>query len=178
MSTGKFTILLLISCFLCSLAGPALAVPPPPVSATCRITCTVSEIVEWSETTFPDIDLGELNTQKKQAAGESSLTLYTNGDVTITADNSSSAEMSSGPYTLQTEYQLRCDGSGVEQTGGRPSEWCTFDTFLKEAAEIIHIPTDGEVEIILSVKASVKDIRPEDTGSYNAIQTLTACWKS
>jgi len=134
--------------------------------------------VEWSQTSFPEIDLGELTTKNKQASGQAELTLYTNGDVTIIADNSNSAELSSGPHTLLTEYMLRYDGSGINQTGGRPTEWCSFDTFLKEGADITHVPADGAVEVILSVKASIKEIRPENSGRYDAIQTLTVCWKS
>lgn len=174
---GRVSFLLLLLCFLCGATATVFAVPPPAV-ATCAITCRVSEIVEWSDTSFPQIDLGVLTPKKEQAVSESELLLYTNGDVSITADNSDSAELSFGSYSLQTEYQLRYDGSGINQTGGRPTEWCTFDTFLKEAADIIHIPTDGAVVVILSVKASVKEIQPENTGTYNAVQTLTACWKS
>ena len=176
MSSRKFAILLLL-CVLFNTIVPVSAVPPP-TAATCRITCTVSEIVEWSQVSFPDIDLGELNAKNKQAAGEAELTLYTNGDVTIIADNSNIAELSFGPHALLTEYKLRYDGSGINQTGGRPTEWCSFDTFLKGGTDITHIPTDGAVEVILSVKASIKEIRPENSGRYNAIQTLTVCWKS
>jgi hypothetical protein len=176
MSSRKFAILLLLY-VLFSPTVPVSAVPPP-TTATCKITCTVSEIVEWSQVSFPDIDLGELTAKNKQAAGEAVLTLYTNGDVTIIADNSNSAELSFGPHALLTEYKLRYDGSGINQTGGRPTEWCSFDTFLKGGTDITHIPTDGAVEVILSVKASIKEIRPENSGRYNAIQTLTVCWKS
>ncbi|HBG27326.1 MAG: hypothetical protein A2Y10_13250 [Planctomycetes bacterium GWF2_41_51] len=150
----------------------------PPAVAQCRIRCTVSSVVEWSDAFFQEIDLGELNIKNKTAAGETSLTLYTNGDVIITADNSPSAKLSYGSYALQTEYQLKCDGTGLGQTGAKPTQWCTYDTFLKEPAEIIHNPADGAVVVILSVKASVADIHKDNTGEYNAIQTLTACWKS
>jgi hypothetical protein len=177
MRTGELIILLLISIFCSAIALPASAVPPPAV-ATCKITCTVAEIVEWSQASFPDIDLGELTVQNKQAAGEAELTLYTNGDVTIIADNSNRAELSFGPHALLTEYKLRYDGSGINQTGGRPTEWCSFDTFLKGGTDIIHTLADGAVEVILSVKASIKEIHPENTGQYNATQTLTVCWKS
>jgi hypothetical protein len=176
MSRGKLTILLLISIF-CSTEASVFAASPPAVAA-CKITCTVSEIVEWSQASFPDIDLGTLTVHNKQAAGEAELTLYTNGDITIIADNSNNAELSFGPHALLTEYKLRYDGSGINQTGGRPTEWCSFGTFLKEGADIIHIPADGAVEVILSVKASIEEITPENSGQYNAIQTLTACWKS
>lgn len=157
--------------------GSVLAVPPPAV-ATCKISCTVANIVEWSETQFPDVDMGELTANNKQATGETVLTLYTNGDVTISADNSNTAELSFGTHALMTKYKLRYDGSGAKQTGGKPTAWHPFDTFLNKGADIIHIPTDGAVEVILSIKASVKKIHPQNSGQYTAIQTLTACWKS
>ncbi|OQA03736.1 MAG: hypothetical protein BWY69_00270 [Planctomycetes bacterium ADurb.Bin401] len=150
---------------------------PTPAIAQCRITCTVSSVVEWSDTYFEDIDL-ELNNKTKTSEGQASLTLYTNGDVVLTADNSKSSELSSGSISLQTEYQLHFDGSGIDQTGAKPTDWCAFDTFLKEPVEIIHNPADGAVLVTLSVKASVDEINKNNTGEYYAIQTLTACWKS
>jgi hypothetical protein len=156
----------------------AIAAPPPPVSATCRITCRVAETVEWSQTSFNDIDLGELNNRNKQTEGQSAIMLYTNGDVMITADNSSAAQLSNGPYKLQTQYQLKYDGSGIAQTGGTPTEWCTYDTFLKQASEILHAEKDGAVMVILSVKAETDEIKPGSGGEYYATQTLTVCWKS
>ncbi len=175
MKSLKFTILLL----LVVLFGTTVLVSavPPPTSARCKISCTVAQIVEWSQESFPDIDLEELTVKNKQAVGEASLELYINGDVTIIADNSNSAELTSGENTLHTEYKLGYDGSGVNQTGGNFTEWSPFDTFIKDGAEIIHIPTDGAVEVVLSVKASIEEIRPENAGQYNAVQTLTVCWK-
>ena len=151
---------------------------PPPASATCHISCTVANIVEWSGTQFPDVDLGELTDNNKRAIGETTLVLYTNGDVTITADNSNTAELSFGSHKLLTKYKLKYDGFGIKQTGSKPTAWHPFDTFLKEGTDIVHIPTDGAVEVILSVRASVKKVRPDNSGRYNATQTLTACWKS
>lgn len=151
---------------------------PPPASATCKISCTVASTVEWSKISFPGVDLGSLTAENKQAIGETALTLYTNGDVTITADNSNAAELSFGPHTLRTKYKLKYNSLGTKQTGGRPTKWCSFDTFLNKGTDIVHIPTDGAVEVILSVRASIKKIRPENSGQYYAVQTLTACWKS
>ena len=104
--------------------------------------------------------------------------LYTNGDVEITADNSQNAELSNGPYKLKTQYQLSCDNTGIGQTGGAPTEWCTYDTFLKEAVQIKHSQTDGAVVVILSVKAETDEIQKGSGGEYCATQTLTVCWKS
>ncbi|MDD5010586.1 MAG: hypothetical protein PHQ00_00510 [Phycisphaerae bacterium] len=175
MKNKKLAILLLL--FVLFGAVVLVSAVPPPTSARCKITCTVAEIVEWSQESFPDIDLGELTVKNKQAAGEASLKLYINGDVTIIADNSGNAELTSGENTLHTEYKLGYDGSGINQTGGNLTEWSPFDTFIKDGAQIIHIPTDGAVEVVLSVKASIEEIRPENAGQYNAVQTLTVCWK-
>jgi len=177
MRSGRLSIVVLMVYVLSGAPGSVLAAPPPAI-ATCKISCTVANIVEWSETQFPGIDLGELTAKNKQAIGETTLTLYTNGDVTITADNSNTAELSFGIHALLTKYKLKYDGSGIEQTGGSPTAWYPFDTFLKEGTDIVHIPTDGAVEVILSVGASVKKIHPQNSGQYTAIQTLTACWKS
>jgi hypothetical protein len=179
MRTGELIILLLISLFCSVIALPASAVSPRPAVATCKITCTVAEIVEWSKTSFPDIDLGELTVKNKQASGEAELMLYTNGDITIIADNSNNAELSFGSHTLQTEYNLKFDGSGIGRTGGKSTSWSSFDTFLKGGADIVHSDGDGAVVVTLSVKASItEEINSDNSGQYNAIQTLTACWKS
>lgn len=177
MRSGRLSVILLIVYVLSNVQGLVAAVPLP-ATATCEISCTVANIVEWSEISFPAIDMGSLTAKNKQATGEAILTLYTNGDVTITANNNNSAELSFGPHALLTGYKLEYDGSGIKQTGGRQTAWCPSYTFLKEGADIVHIPTDGSVEIILSVGASIKKIRPENSGRYNAIQILTACWKS
>ena len=177
MSSGRLSIILLTVCILASSQVSVIAVPPP-TSVACKISCTVANVAEWSETQFPDIDMGEITANNKQVAGETALTLYTNGDVAITADNSDVAELSFGPHILLTEYKLRCDGSGIKQTGSKLTAWRSFDTFLKEGTDIVHIPTDGAVEVTLSVRASIKKIGPEDSGQYNAVQTLTAYWKS
>lgn len=177
MRCGKLSIILLAVCVLLSSQVLVPAVPPPS-GAVCKISCTVANIVEWSETSFPEINLGSLTAKNKLAIGETTLTLYTNGNVIITADNSSTAELSFGSHTLSTKYKLRYDGFGINQTGNRPTAWRSFDTFLNKGADIIHIPADGAVEVILSVRASIIKVRPENSGRYKALQTLTACWKS
>ena len=177
MKSGRLSIVLLVAYLLLCMPGLVSAIPPPDAAA-CKISCTVANIVEWSEPSFPGIDLGSLTAKNKHAIGETILTLYTNGDVTITADNSNTAELSFGPHTLLTRYKLKYDGFAAKQTGSRPTAWCSFDTFLNKGTNIVHIPADGAVEVTLSVRASIKKIRPENSGRYNATQTLTVCWKS
>ena len=177
MRSGNFFIVVLTACILSAAPGLVLAVPPP-ADAACRISCNVAKIVEWSEPYFPDIALGELTTQNKQATNKVMLTLYTNGDVTITANNKNTAELSFNTNTLLTEYKLEYDGSGLSQSGGRKTDWCQSGSFLKKGSHITHIPGDGGVVVTLSVRASVEKIHSENSGRYTAFQILTACWKS
>jgi len=178
MRSGYLSIVALMVYYIL-FGSPSLALAvPPPASASCRISCTVADIAEWSEARFPDIDLGELTADNKQAIGETALVLYTNGNVTVTADNSNTAELSFGPHALTTKYKLRYNRLGINQTGGNSTVWYPFDTFLKESTDIVHTPTNGAVEVILSVEASVEEITPQNSGQYTAVQTLTVCWKS
>ena len=152
---------------------------PPPVSTSCKITCTVDVSVEWSDTDFPPIELPDLTSENSQVSGSASLVLYTNGDVTITADNSNSAQLSKGAlHNLVTEYCLEYDAAGAAQTGGSTVTWSDYDSFLSEASTVNHIPGDGAVEVILSVRAAYDRNAPPASGDYSATQTLTACWKS
>jgi hypothetical protein len=174
--------LALLLCIVFWVSYPVFAVSPRtaprPASATCKITCTVAGIVEWSETYFSDINLGELTADNKQAFGQAALVLYTNGDVTITADNSNTAELSFDSHVLITKYKLKYNRLGIKQTDNNATIWYPFDTFLKEGTDIAHTSTDGAIEVILSVGALVNEINPQNSGQYIAVQTLTACWKS
>jgi hypothetical protein len=156
----------------CAAADLVLAVPPP-VSATCDISCTVAEIVEWSQASFPAIELAELTTQNREASDSASLILYTNGDVKITANNSDEAGLSRGNnHKLVTEYRLECG------TAGAATGWSSYDGFLKNGLTVEHISGDGAIEVTLSVRASSDINKTGDSGRYNATQTLTVCWSS
>jgi len=152
---------------------------PPPVSATCNISCTVADIVEWSDTDFPPIELADLTSETSQVTGSASLVLYTNGDVTITADNSGTAQLSKGPlHNLVTEYRLEYDAAGAAQIGGGTVTWSDYNSFLSEPSTVNHIPGDGAVEVILSVRTAYDRNAPPASGDYTATQTITVCWKS
>jgi len=191
MRSYLFTAVLAV--FILSLA-PNLASgqPPPaplepfpagsltgPVCATCEISCTVADIVEWSDTDFPAIELADLTTENSQVSGNTSLVLYANVDVTITADNSDTAQLSKDAlHKLLTEYRLEYDATGVAQTGGSTVVWSDHDSFLSKGSTVNHIPCDGAVEVILSVRAACDRNAPPASGDYTATQTLTVCWKS
>jgi len=188
-----------------SLAPDFVLAEPPSTSATCNITCTVADMVEWSDTSFPPIDLADLTTQSRQVSGSSSLYLYTNGDVKITADNSDAAQLSKDDnYRLVTEYKLEYDAFGLNKTGGGMVDWSGYDSFLSKGSTVTHVSGDGAVEVTLSVRVSndsgsfgnsltpdLVSVNPysssaaciisctlENIGECTAPQTLTACWKS
>ena len=170
-----------------------------PVRATCDISCTVVDIVEWSNDSFSAINLGNLTADKTQVEGSASLVLYTNKDVQIVADNSDAAQLSNDSvHTLVTQYKLQYDGAGTDQTGGRTTGWTDYDHFLINGSQVTHAPGDGAVEVILSVRAfkntasaavsmakvgrSAGHTPASATceifcGDYSARQTLTVCWK-
>lgn len=154
-----------------SLAPLLASAQPPPVSASCRITCTVADIVEWSDADFPPIELPDLTSENSQVSGSAPLALYTNGDVTITADNSDTAQLSKDAlHKLLTEYRLEYDAGTVA--------WSDYGSFLSKGSTVKHIPGDGAIEVILSVRASYDSKAPPAQGDYTATQTLTVCWKS
>jgi hypothetical protein len=169
---------LIIFTIIAVTAQALYAAVPPPASATCHITCTVANIAEWSDTQFSDVDLGQLTQNNKLSTGRSTLTLYTNGDVTIIADNNPSAQLSFDRNSLQTSYKLQYDGSGSGSSGGQSTQWQPFDSFLAGGAQVTHVSADGAVEVTLSIQAAVDNVSPDNAGSYDATQTLTLCWKS
>lgn len=164
---------MVMAIFAFSAAADLVSAVPPPVSATCDISCTVADIVEWSQASFPAIELAELTTQSSEATDSASLILYTNGDVKITADNSDEAGLSKGGnHKLGTEYRLEFD------TAGAATGWSNYDSFLKNGLTVEHISGDGAIEVTLSVRASNDIKKPGDSGRYSATQTLTVCWSS
>jgi len=211
MVTGRvvkvrsYLFIAVVAVFVLSLAPDLLLAKPPSVSATCNITCTVANIVEWSETSFPAIYLADLSAENSQVSGSSRLCLYTNGDVKITADNSDTAQLSKDDnHKLVTEYKLEYDASRANETGGSTVEWSEYDRFLNEGSTVTHVSGGGAVEVTLSVRVSNESrdlgssLTPNLTlanpsssnaaciisctvanvGECTATQTLTVCWKS
>ena len=175
----SYLFIAVLAVFVLFLAPDFVLAGPPSVSATCNISCTVAEIVEWSNSNFPPIDIADLTTQSSQVSGSSRLYLYTNGDVEITANNSDIAQLSKdATHKLVTEYGLEYDASGISETGGSTVAWSEHDSFLSEGSIVTHVSGDGAVEVILSVRASCGSKAPLTSGHYSATQTLTVCWKS
>jgi len=172
MKSFRFVITLAILALLPTEA--VVYAKPSPSSAVCNITCTVADIAEWSHESFSPIHL-DLTAKNNQASGSSSLVLYANGDVEITADHSDMAQLSKNSFSkLTTEYKLESDNFMGNQS---PTDWSNFDSFLGNGTTITHTPGSGAVEIVLSVKAVNDSGSPASPGFYQASQTLTVCWK-
>ena len=157
--------------------GAVLAAPPAD-DATCSISVTVAEIMEWSSNFPPIVVLDQITSQTTVVSDDSTLTLYTNGDVDITADILSGLPELTGPDsdTLVTEYALSYDGNGSDDTGGDAVLFTNYATFLSGGSHVTHVPGDGAVNVTLSVQASNAVGTLANAGLYNATQTLTAAW--
>ena len=162
-----------LAVFAPSLISNFVLAEPPPVSATCSISCTVADIAEWSENSFPVINLPDLTTQNSQVSGSTSLVLYTNGDVKITADNSDAAQLSKDDnHKLITEYMLKY------HTDGTTTVWSNYGSFLNNDSTVKHISGNGATGVTLSARVSNDSRALGDSGGSNATLTLTVCWKS
>jgi hypothetical protein len=156
----------------------ALLAAPAPDTATCSVSAVVDTIMEW-DGNFAAIDLGTMTAQSDTLTGNATCTLYTNGDVSITADNTATAELSeAGGDTLYTEYQLEYDGDGVSATGGTTVVYAVYSSFLSGGSTCTHYDEDGAVVVTLRARATNAAGTLADAGSYSATQTLTATWAS
>lgn len=175
---GRRIGVLAVGLFVLLLWAGVVAAAPPDDDATCDISVTVAEIMEW-ESDFSAIGLDNITSQATTVSDTSTMTLYTNGDVDITADTSTNAELT-GPDsdTLVTEYGLAYDGNGLAATGGSTVSFTMYDAFLSSASSVTHVSGDGAVEVTLSVRASNATGTLANAGLYTATQTLTASWAS
>jgi hypothetical protein len=174
----KMRILLKIFLLLAiSLAWSHALALPGNVTATADVTCTVDNIMEW-EGNFTALNLDHIIAQDTVVATFDTVTLYTNGDVHITADNSAFAELrnfTGGSLdVLVTEYRLVYDADGG--TTGTEVPYTEYDEFLVTPSVVTHVSLDGAVEVALYVQASNRAGDVADAGDYAATQTLTASW--
>jgi hypothetical protein len=163
------------------LGGP-LSAATDPDPATCAITVTVDGLLEW-EDNFPAITAADMSAhitnQNSVVTGSSTQTLFTNGDVILTADNTAASELDTDSDTdqLVTEYRLEYNGNGVAATGGSTVDYTEYDDFLTGGGSACtHVSTDGAVEVTLKVRASNDTHNVADAGDYTATQTITATW--
>lgn len=153
----------------------ALAAPAND-TATCSVSVTVDDIMEWSGN-FTAIALSNITAQATVVSDTATTTLYTNGNASISADNTATAQLSTGSAdTLVTEYSLAFDGDGTTATGGASVAWTAYDSFLSVASSVTHVANDGAVDVTLGARASNASGTLADAGAYSATQTLTAAW--
>lgn len=143
--------------------------------------------MEWAGN-FTDIAIAEhITEQDDQVEGTGTATLYTNGDVTLSADNTTdpnNAQLTDGTDFLVTEYKLSTDGDGTNNTGATAAAiaasgsdaWTNYTAFLSTALAVTHVSQDGAAVATLSVRASNDTGNVADSGSYTATQTITASW--
>ena len=175
-------ILLLTALVLCLTPNLALAGDPNyNDAATCVVNVTVDQIVEWEGAAYAAINLADINDQGDTPAGSSVYTLWLNCNVSLTADNTTAAELDNDPPgsdTLVTEYYVDYDGDGASATGGTDTTYATYDNFISGGDAITHVDNDGAVEITLYARASNRADEVADAGDYTCTQTLTATWTS
>jgi hypothetical protein len=145
--------------------------------ATAAVTCTVDGLMEWAGN-FPALTLANITAQGTVVTTSGTATLYTNGDVHITADTSTAAQLTrvTGTDVLVTEYRLEYDGDGDPATGGATVDYLEYDAFLVTPSVVTHAAGDGAVVVTLRVRASNEAGEVADAGNYAATQTLTASW--
>jgi hypothetical protein len=169
--------------------------------ATCDITVTVESIVEWEgvDNEFPGIALANITAQNSSPSGSAVLTLWTNSNVTLTADNTNLSQLThqrgdGAPVedTLVTWYKISTDGDGDPATGADSTAvtasasdvWTLHNLFLTAplaSLAITHFNGDGNVEVTLEVQATNEvtgHMNVADVGLYEATQTITATWAS
>jgi hypothetical protein len=131
--------------------------------------------MNWSSS-FSNIDLPNIANKNQTSEGSSSATLSLNGDVEISADHSTAAQLSSTGDTLVTEYKLTLDGDGSSKTGRADTSYQNYDGFLNPAVRVTYVTDDNDVVVTLHVKASNYANDLANAGEYKATQTLTVHW--
>lgn len=174
-------ITLLVVTMLCLTAIVALAAPLPD-DAEAVVTVTVEDIMEWADNFSPIEISPPITAQDHTPTGSGTATLYTNGDVDITADNvgtEAQLKLETDPnQTLVTSYMLTDDGGdGTGNTGGTDQvAYTDYTTFLSSGYAITHVAGDGNDVITLNAMAANYTGELADAGDYSATQTLTATW--
>jgi len=145
-------------------------------TASCDINCHVGQIMEWGSSSFGPIDLAHITAMTDEPENAATVTLYTNGDVDISADVTDAAQLSNGSETLVTEYKISDDGGSGKTGGLSVTNWTGHTDFLSSSQEITHESGDGNVDITLEARARIGASDAPDMGDYSATQTLTAAW--
>ena len=162
---------------LCLCAFGVATAQPADDDATCDITCDVNNVMKWSGN-FSAINLADITAMSTESTGSATPTLVTNAAADITADNSTTAQLSEpGGEALVTEYQISFDGDGSSNTGGAGvGTWTAYNNFLSTATTVTYVTGDGNVDVTLEVRASSDGVEITKSATYSATQTLTASW--
>jgi len=181
MKMSAKRVVLLMGLVLLLDANLVWAADPVDDTAKANVTVTVNTIMEWSAASYTDITLTPIAAQSDDPEGSTNFTLYTNGDVHITADITTAAQLTLGAdpnQTLVTSYMLKDNGDGTNTTGGDDeTDYTLYSSFLSSPAyAIIHVAGDGADVITLWAKAENPSGEVADAGVYSATQTLTASW--
>ncbi len=145
------------------------------ITSACSSLLISQDYMYW-EDDFESITLPNITARDAESEGEAEATLFTSGDAEISADNTTTAQLSSGTDTLLTQYKLRFDGDGTTKTGGSTVPFTTYDSFLSTPASITYVPDDNDVTVKLIVLAKNYNEQVANAGTYTATQTLTVHW--
>jgi hypothetical protein len=145
------------------------------ITSVCSSLLISQDFMYW-ESNFESITIPNITSRDAEEEGEGEATLFTSGDCEISADNSTTAQLSLGLATLRTQYKLRFDGTGTTKTGGPQVNFTDYDTFLSTPASVTHVAGDDDVVVKLVVKVTNYADQLADAGTYSATQTLTVHW--
>lgn len=132
------------------------------------------EFMYW-EGNFSGISLGNISTRDAVSTGSCAVTLYTSGDVEISAGTCTQLT-GPGADTLVTEYKLEFDGDGSGSTGGATVDYTPHDSFLSSPAAVTHVGGDDDVLVTLWARGQNPAGQLANAGAYAATVTLTATW--
>lgn len=129
--------------------------------------------MEWSQTGFQDVEPANLTGQNNEVCGSTSVMLYTNGDVTITTDNSDLVQLAKDEACgLATDRKPECD---TGQTITAPS---SYEHLLINSPTLMHITGDAGADVTLSANGHNHTTTQAEVDRHSATVTLTVCWKS
>jgi hypothetical protein len=143
------------------------------------MVCVAAALLPAEDSMYWDGDFGSislhLTSRAIPAEGSATITLYTTGDVHISANNSGiAARLTRGSDFLVTEYRLVYDSSGG--TTGSEVPYTDYTLFLAAPSVVTHTPSDDEVKVTLWVRASNQAGNVADAGDYTATLILTTSW--
>lgn len=162
-----------LAIFALSSACDSLLANRPSVSATCDISCTIAETVEWSQSGFQDVEPANLTGQNTQIYHSTSVMLYTNADVAITTDNSDLVQLAEDKACrFVTDHKLEGD------TGETITAPSSYEHLLINSPTLMRITGDAGADVTLSAKVHNHTTTQAEVDKHRATVTLTVCWQS